>query len=403
MDISATVRPTFTCPVCWQSFDAGDVLSIAAHESLRGDPVLGEDAPMRFLPIRFNDAAQAIDPMGLPTGKLACPHCRRQLPHSFLEIPHHIVSIVGAPSSGKSYYLSILLKTLADCLSRNFSLALSDADPTGNVLLNQMKNRLFSADTPDEAVLAKTALEGSMYERFPRFGKWVSLPRPFIYRVASPQKPQDAHAIVFYDNAGEHFEPGIDTENSPGAMHVAYSSAIFFLFDPTSNTHFRRRLRGGDDPQLSLRARFDQQDSILSEMEVRVKKILNIPASQKIDTPLAFIVGKSDVLKPIIDWKTFADPVENGRLNLSIVARNSDRLRECLLETDPAIVRQAEQLARNIRYFPASAFGHAPVRVKAKDGSELLAPDPKRIEPWLVEAPALWVLQQLAPSFIPSV
>ncbi|MFR6032928.1 MAG: hypothetical protein ACLUKN_06930 [Bacilli bacterium] len=30
-----------TCPLCWLKFDIGDAMSIAVHESLRGDPVLG--------------------------------------------------------------------------------------------------------------------------------------------------------------------------------------------------------------------------------------------------------------------------------------------------------------------------------------------------------------------------
>ena len=403
MDNPEFSRPAFTCPSCWRAFDAGDVLSVATHESLRGDPLLGEDAPLRFLPIRFDDAGHAIDPMGQPTSQLACPHCRRILPDGFLEIPHRICSLVGAPSSGKSYYLSVLIKTLADTLSRRFGRALADGDPTGNVLLNQMKNRLFSAHTPEEAVLAKTALEGAMYERFPRFGKWVSLPRPFVYRVGDPKAPERAQALVFYDNAGEHFEPGIDTEDSPGAMHVAHSDILFFLFDPTANTRFRRRLHGSDDPQISQHARLDQQDSILAEMQTRVKKILGTPTGEKIETPLAFIVGKSDVLKPLVDWNAFQNPVAaDGVLDQSVLDANSERIRALLLDIDPALVRQAEQLARVVRYFPVSAFGRAPVSVTDKEGATFLAPDPATLAPWLVEIPALWALSRLAPDLVPS-
>src|ERR1700724_2133101 len=68
-----------TCPVCWLRFDSGDIMHIAVHDSLRGDPVLGEDAQQRFLATRFNNASQALDAMGLPCSDLACPHCRRKL------------------------------------------------------------------------------------------------------------------------------------------------------------------------------------------------------------------------------------------------------------------------------------------------------------------------------------
>lgn len=90
---------------------------------------------------------------------------------------------MGAPSAGKTYYLSVLLKVLQQTLFREFGLVLKDGDPTGNMLLNQMKNRLFSASQPEEAILAKTALEGAMYERLPRYGRMVALPRPFAYAV----------------------------------------------------------------------------------------------------------------------------------------------------------------------------------------------------------------------------
>lgn len=51
-----------TCPVCWLRFDTGDIMHIAVHDSLRGDPVLGEDAQQRFLATRFNNAGQATPP-----------------------------------------------------------------------------------------------------------------------------------------------------------------------------------------------------------------------------------------------------------------------------------------------------------------------------------------------------
>ena len=86
--------------------------ALATHDSLRGDPVLGEDAAQRFLATRFNDRGQALDALGLPCTEFACPHCRRVLPPGFTEMTHHIISIVGDQSAGKSYYLSVLLKML---------------------------------------------------------------------------------------------------------------------------------------------------------------------------------------------------------------------------------------------------------------------------------------------------
>ena len=69
-----------TCPLCWLKFDIGDAMSIAVHESLRGDPVLGPDEMLRFLPTSFNDDGVPLDAAGMPSPDIACPHCRRKLP-----------------------------------------------------------------------------------------------------------------------------------------------------------------------------------------------------------------------------------------------------------------------------------------------------------------------------------
>ncbi len=409
---------SLTCPVCWQKFDPGDAMNIAAHDSLRGDPILGEDARLRFFPTRFNDLGLALDPMGLPSADLACPHCRRKLPPGFLEIPQHIFSIVGAPSAGKSYYLAILLKMLQQSLYRDFGVVLKDGDPTGNMLLNQMKSQLFSAAQPQDAILAKTALEGAMYERFPRFGKLVALPRPFIYALGRttdhpagsphdhPADPNGADlatecSIIFYDNAGEHFEPGVDLDDSPGALHVASSSAIFFLFDPTSNHGFRKILAGSPDPQLAQSSRLDQQDSIMAEMELRVKRLLALEAGRKIDIPLAVLIGKCDVWKHLVQWNLFKSPLHDGTIDHAIVDANSDRLRELVAQVDPAIVAHAEGLARTVRFFPVSAFGHSPARIESGPAAGLLAPDPRRLDPIQLEIPTLWALSRLVPRLVP--
>ncbi len=405
-------RGHYTCPVCWLKFDAGDTMNIATHDSLRGDPILGEDARLRFFATRFNDLGQALDPLGLPSADLACPHCRRRLPPGFLEVPQFLFSIVGAPSAGKTYYLAILLKTLQQTLYTRFGLVFKDGDPTGNMLLNQMKSRLFSASKPEDAILAKTALEGAMYERLPRYGKMVALPRPFSYALGravqrAGMAPDDSDhstdcSITFYDNAGEHFEPGVDIEDSPGALHVASSATIFFLFDPTSNFAFRKILSGSQDPQLAQHTRLDQQDSIMAEMEIRVKRLLALEADRKIDVPLAMLIGKCDVWKHLVPWHEFQDPLHDGQLDHAIVDANSARLREFMVRVDPAIVAHAEGLARTVRFFPVSAFGHSPAKIETGAGAGLLAPDPQRLAPIYLEIPTLWALSRLMPQLVPG-
>jgi len=391
----------FTCPVCWFKFDRGDAMNIAVHASLRGDSVLGEDAMKRFHATRFNDRGQALDALGIAAPDLACPHCRRKLPPAFLDTPHHIFSIVGAPSSGKSYYLSVLTRTLQTSLYQNFGVTFRDADPSANVILTQMRTQLFSAATPEDAFLAKTELEGMLYETLPRQGRKVRLPKPFVFKLTRSRVHDTDFALVFYDNAGEHFEPTRNSADSPGAQHIAVASGIFFLFDPLHNTEFRQRLRGIQDPQIQSR-RLDQQDVILAETEVRIKNVLGLESRQCIETPFAVMVGKSDTWEHLLDGGPLLPCVEKGALLRDNVKKNSERIRELLLELCPAIVANAEAISSNVAYFAISPLGCSPVQFTDSEGHLRVGPDPQSIQPRHVEVPTLWVLSQLAPEVVTS-
>lgn len=395
----------FTCPVCWFRFDRGDVMNIAVHASLRGDSILGEEHMQRFLASRFNDRGQALDAMGISAPETACPHCRRKLPPNFLDQPHHIFSIVGAPSSGKSYYLSVLVKMMQDIAFKDFGVTFRDAAPSENAVLNDMRNHLFSAGTPEEAYLAKTDLEGALYETLPRQGRQVRLPKPFVFRMTGRERSEDGFSIVFYDNAGEHFEPGRNSADSPGAQHIAVASGIFFLFDPLYNPEFRRKLDGHSDPQLAQR-RNDQQDILLAESEARIKEILGLSSCERISTPLAVIAGKSDAwLKLLGDeplLPTLECSPEGSRIRLDHIQSNSNRVRALLLSVSPSIVANAEAISSDVMFFAASPLGHPPVQFEDSEGHMRIGPDPAKLNPQRVEDPTLWVLSKIAPSMFPS-
>lgn len=387
-----------TCPICWKTFEQEEVMNIASHEDLLGDPILGPHVKQRFVAQRFNDLGQALDDRGVVCVEFACPHCRGRLPSSFLSQNHLIFSIVGAPSSGKSYYLSTLLKLLPEELIRYRNCVLQDGDPSGNVQLNEMKNRLFSATTPEDAFISKTDFEGLMYEQLPRNGKTVALPRPFVYHLRHSQDASRRAALVFYDNAGEHFKPTISLDDSPGALHVAASSALFFLYDPTANRAFRKKLRRKRDPQLRSQAT-DEQDTILAEMGVRLKKLKAKDSHERVDTPLAIMAGKCDVWMSLLPPDSLCIP-ENRLLSDSEIESNSQLTRNLLLEYCPTIVANAESLSTNVRYFPISPLGHSPKEILEGPLQGKLAPDPRKLNPILTTAPTLWALNIIAPEIL---
>jgi hypothetical protein len=277
-----------------------------------------------------------------------------------------------------------------------------DADPSENVILTQMKTSLFSAGTPQDAYLAKTDLEGALYESLPRYGRKVRLPKPFIFRLSSARDASREASIVFYDNAGEHFEPTRNSADSPGAQHIAVASGIFFLFDPLHSAEFRARLNGVQDPQLETQ-RMDQQDVILAESEVRIKTLLGMDSRQRVLTPMAFMIGKCDTWLEKLDPEPLLPSVVNKCVHLPNLRANSARLRSLLMDICPAVIANAEAISSEVMYFAISPLGASPVEFEDRDGSIKIGPDPATLHPRQVEIPTVWVLSRLMPDLIPVI
>ena len=401
----STTHGEHSCPICWQHFDNKDILHVASHPDLRGDELLGANEMRRFIPSQYDEDGHPLDDFGLPAPDMACPHCHQRLPQGFLELPHHIFSMVGAPASGKSYYLAILVQQLKRCLFEKFSLGFGDQDPAYNVKLNDTSNRLFRASTPEEAAINKTQLSGGVYRRVLRAGQEVDLPMPYIFNCSRFDVEGSEKCIVFYDNAGEHFLPQNSTADDFHILHMAKAAGLFFLFDPVSNIEFRRRLRESEDPQMKLKNyESDSQDVILAQMNAKIKRALGIALTGKLDVPLAIMVNKSDIwLELLAEHGELEDPIVEGHLDMGILDRNSEVIHSLMAHLCPAVVANAKKLSSEIRYFAISAFGHSPFIYEDSDtGRKMIAPDPEKIEPQMLEIPTIWVLSKIAPGLIPT-
>lgn len=395
----------YICPTCWLHFNAGDVMSIACHPDLMGDDVLGRASMKRFLATRFNARGQALDDRGTPCPDMACPHCRSKLPPHFLESREHIFSIIGAPSAGKSYYLASLVHEMEHTLPRFFNLSWRDADPTGNSMLNDVTNRLFNSASAEQAYLSKTDLDGALYAEFQRHGRMVKLPKPFVFDVSALTAMEKPVTMIFYDNAGEHFEPGRNSEDSPGARHVSVADGLFFLFDPTTSPKFRRIIGQNADPQLApgAAARLDQQNIIMAETATRITTILNLGPGDKIDKPMAIMLGKCDLWLDKLP-RPLLPIMENGCINQANVDENSRILREFMMELHPSLCTTAEIISTTVRYFAISPLGCSPVTfTDPATGDTKIGPDPAGINPRNVCDPTLWVLSKLNPELVPSI
>ncbi len=411
-----TSLPTrVTCPHCWHRFPPEEIKWIAAHSDLVGDPLLGSDAPQRFLPSRFNVEGLAIDVKGVPCQLLACPRCHLTVPRAVLEMEPLFVSVLGAPGSGKSYFLASMTWRLRRTLTKYFCTTFSDADPQANLILNGYEEKLFLNSQPDQIVaLEKTQLEGDLYETV-RFGeRSVSYPRPFVFSL----RPMEAHpsfhrarqisrAICLYDNAGEHFLPGeYYSPNRPGTDHLAVSRALLFLFDPTQHPRFRQACVGKtNDPQLAKVLWSHRQDQVLLEAVRRIRARTGLGEHDKSNRPLVVVMTKYDAWSALTNNTELRTamairktPAGIAGLDLLNIKRVSDQIRAIVVDYAPEIVAAAEAFSSDVTYLPVSALGHRP---ELDEASGALAVRPSQIRPMWAEIPLLYAIQRSVPDLIP--
>jgi len=406
-----TARRGIVCPHCWHRFDVEEFLFIARHQSLIGDPVLGADAQQRFLPSRFTPEGHAIDSAGTPCPDMACPRCHLRIPQSASEMPPLFLSIVGATASGKSYFLTAMTWELRNALSKNFAVSFTDTDAINNQILNDFEETIFLNSDSDELVaLRKTELQGELYNQVLMDSMLVNLPKPFMFSITPSEhhpayeevREKMSRTLVLYDNAGEHFEPGMDSVVNPTTQHLLHSDAIFFLFDPTKDVRFRRLIES-DDPQLAKGSRVQRQEIILTEMINRIKKYSGMRAGVKTAKTLVIVVSKSDVWRELLaedlpeepwQWET---KYHTCALNIDLIKSVSFTVRSLLEEVCPEVVSTAESFAGDVLYVPNSALGHSP---ELNPDTGMVGIRPKDVKSSWVSAPMVYFFYER--GFIPE-
>jgi len=414
--IAAPLRPRLTCPHCWTAFPPGDIMWVAEHPSLNKDNLLGENEGQRFLPSRFDPDGNAIDTQGVTCHDLACPHCHLLIPRAMVELESVFISTLGAPSSGKSYFLASMVHQTQDAMLRHFQSNLADVDPVGNEIVNDYLNKLFRNSQPQDLVaIEKTQQTGRQYTSVSMDQRDVYLPKPFVYSV-QPLKLQDdrlrrqlCRAICLYDNAGEHFMPGKNASQL-ATQHLAHSRVLLYLFDPLQHSRFRQACMGRtNDPQLGKLGKNNPQDQVILEAARRVRNLTGLPQHAQYSRPLVVVVTKYDVWHSLLAEETVSMTSLLGRvpdrgtvLDLKRIKRLSDVLRKLLYDLAPDIVAAAEGFSNEVIYLPNSAFGCSPEVVRLRDGNEALGIRPANLKPMLAELPLLYALHRAVPTLVPG-
>jgi len=417
--IRVPLRAAISCPHCWHEFSPEETLWVAAHPSLVGDPILADESQQqRFLPTRFDVSGNAIDINGEKCNDVACPECHLAIPRAVFELEPLVVSVVGAPSCGKSYFLASMTWHTRQTMAREFKLSYSDADTVCNRILNAYEEEQFFNPKRDEPVkLDKTAEEGDWYNEI-NFGDGAKrLPKPFLFAIRpSESHPNARYAdrisriLTIYDNAGESFEPGKDTAEKPVTRHLAKSDVLMMLYDPTLDPRFCEDLRSvSQDPQVHDIRKATKQERIFTEVTERIRKHRGMSSNEKYDKPVVVIVTKYDIWAPLINNVQLPPPwvklgkKEGNALHVGFIEKVSNRVREMLMEYSPELVQSVEAFTEQSIFLPVSATGASPTKSVTAEGTPVIGGIcPQDIQPIWVEVPVLYTLAKSNKYVVPA-
>lgn len=412
------VQSRLTCPTCWCGFGLEQTLSVAEHQDLVGDPVLGREHYQRFLPTRFTLGGDPIDMRGTTCRGVACPECRLPFPRQMLECPPLFVSLLGNSYSGKSFYLTALTWTLRKMLGTQFALSFRDADLVLNQVVTARESGVFLHGDPEQMVplrqlIDKTQVfEAELLYQYARNGQNVNYLKPFFFLLGPGAKhPKAAKAaqftrtVCFYDNAGEHFQAGMDTAAMPLTRHLGQAGFVLFVYDPTQDPRFRQHFRQDSAfPHMAALKEVSRQELLLHEAANRYRKLTGQGGAVKMNRPLIVVLSKCDIwghrlpdLQKYPFWRTLPGQTL-AALDLRVIDLVSQRARELLVQTTPELVDAAEAFAESVTYLPVSALGCLPHLDPATKEFHL---KPRQVSPKFVEVPFLYGLYRSVSGLVP--
>jgi len=408
------------CPHCWHTFDPRKALYIENKPEgmMKGDPVIGhgDDVQARILPdvvVVDKATGRTMDPDGYELFERACPMCHLQVPADLLDKRPIIMSMAGAPSSGKSYFITVMLHNLRRQLAAGFHLAFNYADSHDVQNFIKFEDMLFHKRRGEEVRLPRTLEQGDDFNvRVTIDGAPTELPKAFLFSMQATPSNVESEAVqerlhqnfALYDNAGELFNlrgPNDPTLRMTG--HLRYCDIVFFVFDPLQDQDFRHKLRDvSDDPQLEFfetQGRNRPQDEILQAVANQMKRLRGVAGPKKLDVPLIVVVQKYDAWKDLLpshvkfDDSSVAMYEDAGTSGVDFAELNriSLHMREFLNGVSPTFIATAEAAFATVRYLPVSASGCSPTLDESTAAQVFRAGE---IKPWRVTDPMLWLLQR---------
>ncbi|MDG2292000.1 MAG: hypothetical protein P8L37_05025 [Phycisphaerales bacterium] len=388
------------CPHCWERFFS------------KSESMFIDESHRRVSPVDVPNWDNPLDASGRPfTMARACPICGLEVSVRLLETNSVFISIVGTPSSGKTYLLAAMYHMAKQQLSGEFRRSISYPGVSGELVARYF-DKLFRAGDPDELVSLPKTQEGGfeLYSDIMFGGMKFQYPKPFTMRITDPIT-RDSFAVVSYDNAGESYDQAASLSSKTKSIdHLADCDLIIVVIDPVQIPSLAREMqkRGVKDPQIG-RVPTSKQDQMLNGVLERTVGLRGGGERKLLKTPVCVVIQKWDMLKSaglVPDLKR-ADPTTGDEVPLfdpNPLNTNSDGgvcvdmeelraisivVRHVIDQYEPNIINTMDASFETVRYFAASALGGSP---EFNPETNKFYFRPKDVNPSRVTDPLLWFL-----------
>lgn len=402
-----------TCPFCFRQFHLSEAPSRVISRSgatepdqevadFLGIPAPGmdpvEEPPSDFWSRLWRRFYVPVNrEIGSVIKRRICPHCHMALPTATAngQLASQIIAIVGSRASGKSNYFGVLLEMLESRYADEVGFAMwgqetfsarEMARVSSNALFQQRYGQLFN-QSQRRAIDQTQGGQANADVRIPLIYR-LSFPKNSWWDYLNPFSELRAVDLVIFDAAGEDGEDL--TAREQFWRYALRAAGIIFLVDPFGYATIRGRLA------KDLQERLEREQSQLRAKPAHaIDSVLDSYTSfgllgigQKLDTPAAFVLTKSDMLEGVLpdDSLVFKDPRHDRGFNETECRQVSEEIRE-FLRTHQCLdlISKADNAFSNTSFFGISALGALP--------EEDLGI--RELRPSRVADPLFWILQQL--------
>lgn len=405
------------CPYCFTSFKNTDALCQCTNNevnSATGEPYCPKEPDKALSDYRREGglvskhlykarvplfsgipAPTKCDRCGAVSSRFVCPHCHNALPQEMIEEGAEIISIIGAPSSGKTVYFVALINALESC---GFRLGLSvrpkDEVPGGMSMpgggettakiYGRLKDDLFGEGyLPNQTARSERSL-------------------PLIFRLTSSveafkyNKNDKSIYLVFYDTAGESFTDPESIANN--VKYLKESSGIILLLDPFSVPELRKMLEKAgiqmEENRGDVREVLTQLLGI-ADNKVNLRKKPIAVTFSKIDSVVNGLEQAGEDRIQGIDLRMDSSFLRSGVFSPMEVQQNSDALFTYCVDKWRLgqVLQDVGASFANYKLFGVSSLGGSPDEDNPNHITD--------IKPYRVLDPLVWILTQMNGFHIP--